>query len=512
MARTRRPGLPIEKGRAIASIRQDSSQLQNYLQYRDDVEFVLALISAAWMPCPHPATTTEQQREWRHFHELPQHALAWATDRFCQDEFVARQVVQENWRALAYVTHSVRADRDVVLTAVRNSRGDALEYAADELKADRSLILNAVRTVPSVWRFATDELQADRDFAMAVLEATRYYSLEFMSEEYKTDRNLIRMAVQNINRGSGLILKFASDQLRNDFEIVQLAVQNHGSALEFASDELRSNREIVLAAVQHCGHALLFCSNSNLLADRAIVLEAVSNWGDALQVASEDLKNDREIVQQAVQHSLSALQYASTELKADVEIGRMAIEVWPLNFEFVASKSLKSDKDVALMALQREVNVFRYLSENLQNDLDVVYKALWKDSDIFLSSYWDGNDDENANKVYCQNIKARFGSLARAVLSMRNTDIDRTSPGTFATGWQVAVDERHAALFHLSLPTLDDSGTLPREVQSLICDFSSEAHYASELLLCGPLIELFLENSYCPHDDWLQFLNEYEHV
>lgn len=497
----------METGQAIASIRRDPSQLLSYHQYRDDEEFVLALISDGYMPSPGRGATSaeQQQREWRHYHDMPQHALAWATDRFCQEETIARKVVQENWRALAVVTLTVRGDRDVVLAAVRNSGGDAMEYATDELKADRSFMLDVVRAASPAWRFVADELRDDRDFAIVVLEATHYYSLEFMSEEYKTDRNLIRTAVQN----RGLILQFASDPLRDDFDIVHLAVQNTGSALEFASDELRSNREIVLAAVQQCGHALLFCSNTNLLADRDIVLAAVSNWGDALQVVSEDLKNDREVVQRAVQNSLCALKYASAELKADMEIGKMAITMWPLNFEFVTSELLKGDKELALMALQREVFVFQYLSEDLQNDVDVVYKGLWMDSDIFRSCYWDSNDDENtSNKVYCHNIKARIGSLARAVLSTRSTKFDRNSPETFAIRWQDAVDERHAALFHLPLPTLGDSSTLPIEVQALICDYSPENHYANELLLCGRLIRLFVEKTCCTNYDWLQFLKD----
>lgn len=95
MARTKRPCLPIEIGQAIASIRLDSSPLPNYPQYRDDVEFVLALISDAWMPCP-VRGTAEPPRESRHYLEMPQRALDWATDRFGQDESVARQVVQAN--------------------------------------------------------------------------------------------------------------------------------------------------------------------------------------------------------------------------------------------------------------------------------------------------------------------------------------------------------------------------------------------------------------------------------
>ena len=498
MARTKRPCLPTEKERAICLIREDSSRLHIYAtQYRDDVEFVLALISTDWM-CRPMRASAEQQCDWTKL------VLEWAADRFCQEESLARQVVKTNWRALAHCS-LLWADRTVVLGAVRLSDGAAFDYAADELKADRAHVIDAARICPSVWRFVAAELRADREFSMAMLEATHFGTLEFMADEYKADRDIISAAVQDPSGGMGMNLKLASNQLRADFDIVMLALQSTGSALEFASEDLRSNREIVLAAVQNSGRALLFCTNSSLLADREVVLSAVSDWGYALEVASDDLKNDRYIVRRAIQNSLCALRYASDELKADPDLGLLAIQSYPNNLEFVTSEKLKGDKEVALMALQREINVFQYLTVDLQNDLDVVYKAMWKDCDIFRYDYWD--PDPTKGQMYCHDVKARIGSLARAVLCACDGDkgLCRDSPTAFAEDWKVAIEQRHAMLFRQTI----DNTRLPREVQALIYDFS-EAHYAQELLTCEPFIELLVEKSYDPDYDWLQALRDSE--
>ena len=50
-----------------------------------------------------------------------------------------------------------------------------------------------------------------------------------------------------------------------------MAVKSNGNALEFASNELKNNREIVLMAVKSNGHAIKFVSNE-LKGDREIVL------------------------------------------------------------------------------------------------------------------------------------------------------------------------------------------------------------------------------------------------
>ena len=44
---------------------------------------------------------------------------------------------------------------------------------------------------------------------------------------------------------NGLALEYASDDLRNNPEIVKIAVAREGCALEYASDELRKDKDIL---------------------------------------------------------------------------------------------------------------------------------------------------------------------------------------------------------------------------------------------------------------------------
>ena len=43
----------------------------------------------------------------------------------------------------------------------------------------------------------------------------------------------------------GYALQYASDKLKNNFDIVKIAVSNKGSALQFASDEIKNNYNII---------------------------------------------------------------------------------------------------------------------------------------------------------------------------------------------------------------------------------------------------------------------------
>ena len=67
-----------------------------------------------------------------------------------------------DWEALKYASDELRADRDVVLEAVKRC-GLALEYASDELRADRDVVTEAVKNNPLGFDFAGEELQKDID-------------------------------------------------------------------------------------------------------------------------------------------------------------------------------------------------------------------------------------------------------------------------------------------------------------------------------------------------------------
>lgn len=113
-------------------------------------------------------------------------------------------------------------------------------------------------------------------------------------------------------------LKFASDRLKNDKQMVLLAVNRNGFALEFASTELKNDKEVVLAAIK---------SFDNRIPNP-----------DALQYASDEIKNNKEIVLEAMKRHKGVLQYASTDLQQEL---KEEVVVSPSIKEAVISKLTK---------------------------------------------------------------------------------------------------------------------------------------------------------------------------
>ena len=72
--------------------------------------------------------------------------------------------------------------------------------------------------------------------------------MEFASDRLKDDDMVVRRAILNYNTTA---LQFASERLKNNFDIVKTAVQMNPEVLQFASKELRNNEDIVKEAVAY---------------------------------------------------------------------------------------------------------------------------------------------------------------------------------------------------------------------------------------------------------------------
>ena len=127
------------------------------------------------------------------------------------------------------------------------------------------------------------------------------------------------------NHGYVWIIQHASNQLKNDKEVVLEAVKQDNSVLKYVSERLKNEKEVVLEAVKQDGCVLQYLSE-RLKNDKEVVLEAVKQQGYALKYTSERLKNDKEVVLEAINQNVFALKYASKRLENDKELVFLALK------------------------------------------------------------------------------------------------------------------------------------------------------------------------------------------
>ena len=190
-----------------------------------------------------------------------------------------------------------------------------------------------------------------------------YFAIKYASDIIKSDPELMLNAV-SVN---GSLLEYGSTDIKDNFDIVYVAVNQYDISypvLQFASDRLRNNKDIVLAALACNGEAFKFAS-TELQDDEDIVNEALDNQGMQLEFVSERLQNIYEISLKAVSNESMALQFVPNKFKNVKELVIIAVRENGLSLEF-ASIDLRDDIDVVLEAVCNEGSSLIFASERLR--------------------------------------------------------------------------------------------------------------------------------------------------
>jgi hypothetical protein len=156
----------------------------------------------------------------------------------------------------------------------------------------------------------------DNNGAASDLFQLREESYLLKINEIVEKESILSIIQQNKNAE---IIKFASDELLNDVELLSICIELDSALLEYASEELQNNVELVYRAVSKDGNSLEFASDE-LKNDKKIVLIAIQDYPYALAFASEELRNDKEIALLAIEKDYGTYIHLGKEIKNDPEI------------------------------------------------------------------------------------------------------------------------------------------------------------------------------------------------
>jgi hypothetical protein len=188
------------------------------------------------------------------------------------------QSMQENNEIIEIVIDKLGNDIRDLTNGMRNSKyiidkfftqnPDNFEYASDELKNNADIIAKYVSLDGLCLKYASERI---RDLKEIVLAAVKNNGLavRFSSENLKKDFDIGINAVSE----NGDALEYLSEDLKDNLEVVSLAISTKmrfrktsswgfnsanelievkdGLAIRFASDRLKSNKELVLNAIRN---------------------------------------------------------------------------------------------------------------------------------------------------------------------------------------------------------------------------------------------------------------------
>ena len=157
--------------------------------------------------------------------------------------------------------------------------------------------------------------------------------------------------------------------LVDDEDFMVDACNQRFEVFEFASPRLKSDKKYLLRMVKDSDYRVLFYADKAIVDDEAFMREAIQILGDAFAYASPCLKKNRNLAMLAV----------SSPCREFEDCGTCS----PLEF---VDKSLRADRELALLAIQHNPVSYDYLSPELKKDEEIieVYNKVRKDLGMYI--------------------------------------------------------------------------------------------------------------------------------
>lgn len=270
-----------------------------------------------------------------------------------------------------YLSDEVKENRKVTETALKSS-GDALEFAPDKFKSDRELVLMAVET-GDAFLHASEELQHDKEIILKALEWDSSI-LEYLDEDFYEDLEIMYKAIE-IDADN---YEYLVEELQEDKDIALACLKLNCNVFEFLCDELKEDGEIIEVAIKN-GLSLKYIVKEikdfeDIISDTSLVATAIKhNNGDQLEFASDELKNDKELIDYAIDHKLSMLSNIGKESLEDKTILRKFFQS-PHSLEnssstskniFAIPKEFLLDDDFMLELITDNEYIFQAMYSNI---------------------------------------------------------------------------------------------------------------------------------------------------
>lgn len=181
-----------------------------------------------------------------------------------------------------------------------------MDLAKFDAWSDKELVMEAVKQNGLSLEYASEDLKNNKEVVLKALEENGL-SFEYTGKDLRNDKIVIMKALERVlDLDVEKIIKIASENLRNNEELIRFVISKNGLALKYASDVLRNNKELIRMALRNSSNSrvveIMKAVESNIWEDKDLLmlaLKQVSTLQDikaVMELARFDAWSDREVV------------------------------------------------------------------------------------------------------------------------------------------------------------------------------------------------------------------------
>jgi len=221
------------------------------------------------------------------------------SDRLKLNELLAFEFIKINPYCFDKIHDSFKSNREFILKAITNN-SKVIDHIATMFQEDREIASLAAQSYPGAYVYclslATPDFLNNRSNALEIV--SKYpMAIQQLSEDLKNDREIVRAAI----RKNAATAQFIP-ALQNVREFAHEMITINGEVIHYL-EQFRKDEEFALNCVKRNGLYLQFFTDA-IRNNKHIVLEAFKQNGEAIFLATKELKSDKEIIDLIVQQKL----------------------------------------------------------------------------------------------------------------------------------------------------------------------------------------------------------------
>jgi hypothetical protein len=171
--------------------------------------------------------------------------LALLTDEQKDDIELVSVAIGSKAMSIQFASENIKNNKILMKLALEKN-GNALEYASDEIKNDAEFVMFAVKQNYNAIKYASDKLLDNKEFIKLCM-LVNVHTLRFASERLKKDTELIMSAIVSDQNA----YKFIDQEiLTQNISICESILRANGNALRIMPPEVRSDKKLVSIAVK----------------------------------------------------------------------------------------------------------------------------------------------------------------------------------------------------------------------------------------------------------------------
>lgn len=260
---------------------------------------------------------------------------------FWGDEEIIKIVVSHSSSELEYAPESIKNNVDLMHELVGISPY-AIMYGGKEIKSNKKIALKALSVNGWLLKNVDKELLHDKDIVLRAVESHETILLSPLGQEiisiWKNDESVMRQLILLCPLG----LKYASEELKNDKNLIIKLVEKEGQSYDYISEELKKDEDIALVAIKKNYHCIKYVG-ANLRNDKNFAFKVLKEGPSILFQLSKDLQSDCDILEEYFSLYNEKVKKLSFEFFIADKENKILYEEAKINFERLKEESKISE-------------------------------------------------------------------------------------------------------------------------------------------------------------------------